>query len=199
VTLHWGIVEGRMECVGLALVSPDEPSEKSMAGPTPASGARTRPLLTTVLRRFPFGELVDRQRQQAYRELREALAVDASGYEPIPGLEHVPFFSTERRAARETTIRRMRLREPLAAYEAAEKGRGGRPSYPPQHFEQVATVYAEAHAAGKPPTKAVAMRFGITRSAAAKQVSRARDLGFLGETNPGRAGGVVRRRKGDRR
>lgn len=65
-------------------------------------------------------------------------------------------------------------------------GRGRRPRHSPS---EVARIYTEAWQQGKRPTKAVAEALGISSSAAAKQVSRARALGHLPPTAKGKAQG----------
>lgn len=56
------------------------------------------------------------------------------------------------------------------------------------HFKRVAKIYTKASKAGLPPTQAVADELGISRSAAAKQVSRCRnELGLLPKSSQGRA------------
>jgi hypothetical protein len=57
------------------------------------------------------------------------------------------------------------------------KGTGRR--YPPGHLEAVAETVREARWRGDPAETAVATVFGITKSAAANQISRARALGLL--------------------
>ena len=56
------------------------------------------------------------------------------------------------------------------------------------HYATVAKVYSEAVRTGAAPTKAVADAFTLSRSAAAKQVARARERGFLPRTTRGRVG-----------
>lgn len=48
-------------------------------------------------------------------------------------------------------------------------------------LRDVAAVYRTAHAAGDPPTKAVAARFGVARSTAGRWIAEARRRGHLGE------------------
>lgn len=65
----------------------------------------------------------------------------------------------------------------------------GRPRlYGLQHYQEVSRVYAEAWHRGDPPTKAVAGWGNVSDSTAAKWVSKARELGFLGPTTKGRPG-----------
>jgi hypothetical protein len=82
-------------------------------------------------------------------------------------------------------------RRQLPAWQRKTDSRG---RYPDGHLERVAEEYAKAvHEGGAKatPTKAVAERFGISRSAAAKQIRRARDKGLIGETENRKAGGVA--------
>lgn len=67
--------------------------------------------------------------------------------------------------------------------------------YSLSHLKAVAKTYS-ANVAGGAPTAAVADEFGLSRSAAAKQVARCRELGLLGRTVKGRPGGG---RKGGKR
>lgn len=62
--------------------------------------------------------------------------------------------------------------------------------YDLDHFKEVAKTYTDAVIGGH-PTRDVAERFGLSRSAAAKHVARCRELGLLGPTRPGMAGGHV--------
>lgn len=62
--------------------------------------------------------------------------------------------------------------------------------YGADHFEEVARIYSANLTAGA-PTLAVADALGIKRTAAAKQVAKCRELGLLGPTRQGRAGGAT--------
>ncbi len=55
---------------------------------------------------------------------------------------------------------------------------------------RVAAAYRSAYAIGLPPTKHVAEKLGIPGSTATKKVMRAREVGLLGRTTPGKAGGA---------
>lgn len=70
--------------------------------------------------------------------------------------------------------------------------RPGRPvSLGPNHYREIARIYAEAWRAGdRHPSATVAAKLHVARSTAAKGVATARRLGFLGPTMPRRAGGV---------
>ena len=71
--------------------------------------------------------------------------------------------------------------------------RGGRPpKYGPEHWQKVADVYREAFAGGRlTPTRAVARRFKVSDSAAAKWVAKCRQLGLLPPTTRGKARAAV--------
>jgi hypothetical protein len=61
--------------------------------------------------------------------------------------------------------------------------------YPARHLERVANIYSEALRRQQHPTQAVAKALGISPTAAAKQVHRARALGLLKQTTQGKAEG----------
>jgi transposase len=54
----------------------------------------------------------------------------------------------------------------------------------------VAEVYRDAWARGEPPTRGVADHFTISKSAAAKQVAKAREMGLLPPTSRGKSSGI---------
>jgi len=60
----------------------------------------------------------------------------------------------------------------------------------PDHYREVAEIYAEAHLRNEPPTKAVKDHFQVAAGTAAAWVSTARKRGYLDQTEPGKAGGV---------
>jgi hypothetical protein len=51
----------------------------------------------------------------------------------------------------------------------------------PEELAEVARVYREAYAAGRPPKKAVVSHFGLSDVGASKRIRLARDGGYLGE------------------
>jgi hypothetical protein len=66
----------------------------------------------------------------------------------------------------------------------------GRPTqYDESHFAAVAQVYSQALATHQNPTGAVAERFSVSKSAAAKWVARCRAMGLLPPTTRGRSAG----------
>lgn len=67
--------------------------------------------------------------------------------------------------------------------------RPGPKGHPRSHFEEVATAYRAALIrAPRSPMKALAEQFGASEATARRWVQRARDMGLLGESMPGRAG-----------
>lgn len=142
-------------------------------------------------------DLIAEKRRENRRELEKWARSEPS--DPLPHLT-----DPKLAAWRERVIRAQLARPALRAYEAAErrKGRGGRPpAHGDEHFRQVAEEYARALAAGEPPRVAVAERWNVSLSAAAKWIARARDSdkGFLDPTTRGKAGGIPPPKRGRKR
>jgi hypothetical protein len=70
---------------------------------------------------------------------------------------------------------------------------GAPPRYDIDHWKEVALVYSKAYLSGGHPTAAVAKRFPISKSTAAKWVQHCRKLGLLGQTEKRKAGGILER------
>lgn len=84
--------------------------------------------------------------------------------------------------------------ERAALYEAPPRRPGGRPQeYDNAHWAGVAAVYTHAGDEGRPPTKAVAERWFVSRSAAGKWVARCRTLGLLAPTTQGKPNSTRRK------
>ena len=172
VYLRFGEVAGRIECIGVEVMG--NPDGKDQA-----------PLTALAVRRLPVGRLVDRARRE-YRERLQA----ASGLDPSPGDWNPDTPQEERQPILDQLRAGIRARLPLVEREFASE-RKGRPSlYGPEHFARVVEVYLKTLSAGGNPTAEVARRFGVTRSAAAKWVARAREMGLLPPTTRGRAGAI---------
>lgn len=118
--------------------------------------------LTAELLRQPIAEQIDRARAR-HRDLAARAVQDVT-------------LSRRDRAASARTMR------------AAEPGGPGRPPMSRDLLDEVSTVYREAHARGDPPVIAVAEHFDIPRATASGRIQRARSKGFLGATEPRRAG-----------
>lgn len=184
VTFRWGPVgpAGTVECVGLELRSVPVPVER-LGHEDPLTSWRDvkpQPVTTSRLRRLNLATLVAQEKAALGQRISAAL----------PAIDEA--------SARAGTVAREICAELTTA--AATRPRGGqtgRPArYGREHFEEVARVYRENYSGlTSTPTKAVAEHFGVTSATAKKWVSRTRQMGMLGPTEPGRAGGTEPRRR----
>jgi hypothetical protein len=108
------------------------------------------------------------------RLLGEAKAAAASWFAyASPGVFELP-----------STQERVEIRREVAKG-ARRPRRGSRTTE--AHLREVADVYREALAAGKPPTKAIGAHWYVTPPTASRWVAKAREVGFLGPATHGRA------------
>lgn len=128
----------------------------------------TQSLTAAVLRRFPIGARMALQRRQS-AEVEKLIAAT-----PLSG----PVWQRER-------ARRLALAK---KWEESRAGRSGPKKLDAHHFLTVAEIYAEAAKRSNKPTQAVADHFVISKSAAAKQVARARGMGLLPKAQKGKPG-----------
>ena len=189
--IYWGMVEGRVECVGFELTSvrnPDMPWDPSYGDPDDPETRRKMqepgdwsvagwepnptPITTSLLRRLNLAGIVEQTKKWT-----------ADFHEYWLTVHPQKFADITRREEELESLRRLR----------GDKGRRGR--YGPDHWAAVARTYLRAYEFGEPPTQAVAEKFSVSKSTAAKWVAKARKLGLLGETTKGKAGGI--RREGD--
>lgn len=126
-----------------------------------------QPLTAAVLRRFPIGARMALQRGSSAKV--EKLIADALTK---------PEWKRER-------SRRLALAK---KWEESRAGRPGPKKLDAAHFLEVAETYAEAARRTNKPTQAVADRFVISKSAAAKQVARAREMKLLPAAQRGKPG-----------
>jgi hypothetical protein len=122
------------------------------------------PLTASAYRALPLGEIVKTAKRKLLR---------GAG----PQGENAGLESLKEKARRELSRRDTSL--------------GGAPGRPPEHFAEVADEYAKAWREGRPPVQAVAAWGGVSRSAAAKWVYRARQLGLLAPTTKGKPSGRI--------
>jgi hypothetical protein len=122
-----------------------------------------RPIDAQGLRRIPFASLVDQAREEYLKGLQDQ----------VKGGKYLGTSKEVSHSLRE------RARKALPA---------ARRSVPP--FEEIAAVYSEAYRVGLPATKAVADRWGVSRTAAAKWVARAREKRLLPTTTKGQPKGA---------
>jgi hypothetical protein len=150
------------------------------------------------MREFPLGAIMERSRPRLQGKVAELIAAGdeearalrstwlrisdkPATDEEMAGL--VPF----ERVAQQHRAIEARRKELEAARPKSKPGR--RPLYTPAHFAKVARVYSDAYAIGK-PTQAVKDYFHVEHSTAAKWVARCREMGLLGKTEKGKAGGL---------
>lgn len=135
------------------------------------------PLTASLVRSLPVGQLTSTMALEA-RDLLQWTAAGSKGANP-----------KAKRAAKTA----------VPAFERRHDKRGtGRNYWTKERLEEVAEVYADAWRLKQRPTKAVAESFDLSLSMAAKLVRRCREAGLLGETTPGKAGGLAppKRKKG---
>ncbi len=159
IRLLWAPVVGRVECVGVEVRSYRE-TDEDWPPELPRWDEDPPPLTTSLLRGVPLHTIVtDIRRQEA-----------AGSRELGQWMSDQPEFAD---AAAQDGIRRA-----MAAWDL--------PRGAPEMLNETARVYSAAWRRGEAPTKAVAARFVISESAAAKRVSRARAAGLLPPTTRGR-------------
>lgn len=166
--------------------------------------ANANPRITADLfRRLPMGALVDAARKDA----RRSTAAAVPGFDPSTMAvgEHIELLEQldPRHPAAPAEIPRSvadweRLIEKAVVFHFLEKEeteparRGRPPMYGPEHWRQVATVYAESYQSGSgTPTQEVADKFKVSKSTAAKWVHRCREMGLLNPTSKGKPGGIL--------
>jgi hypothetical protein len=178
LVLHFGVVDGRPECVGIevgALTQPEDIETYSSEErrhwrlrPGRVLDGPLRPISAEQLRGLGLGVEVRETLRQWSGEVRHL----GFGDFEMPSGEAVP--------------RRWRLEARQRLLLTQPEPRPGRPRrYDRQHFEQVARVYLEGEALNRTPTRHVARSFGVSQSTAAKWVQRCRyDPEFAGLLPP---------------
>jgi len=164
IRVMWANVEGRLECAGLEIRSYRD-SGQAWPPELPTRDQRPTILTTTTIRKLPFATIIADLRREKARVHRDF----------IDFLAVQPGYESE---ADQAKLRRLR---PVGSRRASASA-------------EVAEVYRQAWEDGRPPTRAVAEHFVISQSAAAKRVSRARQVGYLPTTTRGKPG--VRREEG---
>jgi len=108
-------------------------------------------------------------------------------------------------AVHRSPSKRGRRKEPPSLVEFSDEYRriGNRAArkqgqaYTDDHYRRVAEIYRTALHSKDHPTKAVAVGFTVTPSTAGRYVMEARRRGFLGPTEPGKAGERTRHRRAE--
>lgn len=173
VTVWWRRQHGTAVPVGLKIIGWDPDDQGGAKGELdlPAADADVpfRTVGSQFFKALPVGQII-----------RESRAILADLADPTTAVQF-GVAEEDREAFQEWSA----ALEDQLSIRTAE--RGGR-DLGDAHYAEVARIYRDAAASGQPPRMAVASRFTITPSAAAKQISRARERGFLPPTSRGRVG-----------
>ena len=171
VELRFSLIAGRWELRGLQIEPvPSDPLADEVETP--------QPLPSTLVRKLPVARFVAEWRAYQRRVNKEAVDYGA-----------VWVTQYGKRLADEQALAVLNR-----GIGVGESARAGRPTFwTHAKLAKVARVYAAAWTAGsRAPTAAVAMRFHVSRSMAAKLVTMARSDGLLPPTSPGHGGWEAR-------
>jgi hypothetical protein len=177
VTIWWRTQHGEAVPVGFALRPwrENEFAQLKWDVPLAAADLEFPEIGSQLVKGLPVGHLVEASRRKLIAELERT--------EEDPPADLPEGF---RQVLRD--IRRDLLAATEKERHALKQSRRGR-DLGPDHYREVARVYAQAVREGRPPTDAVATHFSVSKSAAAKQVARARGrYGYLPPTTRGRVG-----------
>lgn len=177
IQANWELIDGRPECVGLNIWHGAVQGTRSHLAYRPLSKKPLTPIQATHIAQMPIATIIAKLRVAAREhwrcnrsELRQALTnhegqVDDAWLQGMKELigQDSPF---EQQAATVGAPRR----------------------YAMAHYVEVAEIYLAAWQGGDQPTQAVASHFGVSRSAAAKWVAKARSEELLSPGTHGRAG-----------
>lgn len=189
---RWAQGPDRVECIGLEIWKGAEPTQEPEVF---LFGHEVTPIEGSDLRTLPLGQLL----RMLWEVQREAAA------------ERAENLNKQRRIYQDIS-RRHPEREPFAltaddqllrdyeaeAREAAGAGRRRRKWDDEEHFARVAAVYRKAVVDRLPPTKTVGETLHCSYATATKWVARARELGLLAKTSPGRPSRGSTTKKGKR-
>lgn len=168
IDLTWAEIDGRAECVGLAIRSYATGTE--LDGLKGIEGQPLLPIRSHILR----GRLIELIEQERQRRARP----NPQMWRGI-GTAEDQRVNAERQAVKAAKFAKGRGRKLVGA--------DGRVLPPADALAEVADIYRQAYAAGLSPTRAVAEALSLSPSAAAKRVGRARAAGLLPPTTRGRA------------
>jgi hypothetical protein len=168
LVLRFAEIDGAIACVNIEIGS-DFTNETE---PEP------KPITTALVRSIPIARVIEQSLWATIRSLQEggAAPVDRRSVDVILADETL---DTEPMKYGISTQYADALAAKVGAGIEQAKQRPGRPpQYDDEHFAEVARVYHE-HSGGRAPRKAVAKRFDISDSTAAKWIARAREKGLL--------------------
>lgn len=156
ITFHWALVDGVAECVGMDIHGFIRAAGQGPLEPVPGSW-RVRAIPASLPAKLPLAALMKESRKEQWL-LRHAIAEEGA---PAPA-----------------KVRRIAAAQ-LRAFEAEPRRPGGRSLFwTPELLREALETYRAA-----PPRQrmaAVQKRFGITKSATAKVLARARALDVKG-------------------
>lgn len=158
-------INERLEIVGVEFWG-REPDETVWSNEPPDGEAH--PITSTAIR-LPL----ERIATEALKRLRQDVEVEWN----YAGLGEQPDAMNEWRQRVNTNLGKLKGTKPT----------GRPPEYGEEHFAAVAAEYNAAFAAHLNPTGAVAEKFNVSKSAAAKWVHRCRVMGLLPPTSRGRS------------
>jgi hypothetical protein len=157
VTVVLRDVGDEFECVGLQVTTLSQQAGVGAVG-------------SALLRQLPVGRLI----RDAIRQLLETLLNEAEREVVMPSARAI-----DQDFARKQHAFWQDRRDGLISRLAEPTGQGTGRRYPPGHLQDVAAIARSAKRAGESMRGQVAEAFGITPSAAANQISRARMEGLL--------------------
>lgn len=189
---RWAQGTDRPECIGLEIWKGAEPSQEPEVF---LFGNEVTPIEGSDLRALPLGQLLrmlwEVQREAAAEAAdtltkRRRLYLDVSRRHP-----EREWFGMGDLAA---------LGDDIADAKATAGTQRRRKKWDDEeHFAQVAAVYQQAVVGRLPPTKTVAETLHCSYATATKWVARARELGLLAKTSPGRPSRGTTTTKGKKR
>ena len=172
---RWLEIDGRTECVGIELWKGVRPSEDGSAV-LGLTGDRVAPITSADLKDIPVATV-----------LRTLWAVQSRRLEGIAGSAEAAAGRRARRSASWGLDAEDEITKRLHAHADGlrEQVRRGKRREGTEHLSAVATIYREAEAARRNPTKTVADAFACAPSTAARWVGQARKAGLLPTTTRG--------------
>jgi hypothetical protein len=174
-------MNGRPECVGLAIWYGADQGSRSPLEYEPHSRRSVGPITATEFAKLPIATIIAKLRTAARDHWRESNA-------------KLDELFADRIAAGDVDENLRGILTPYDDFEDHGRTPIGAPRrYDRGHYVEVARVYLEAWQAGAAPTQAVADHFGTTRSAAAKWVAKARsdELQLLTAARHGQSGAAA--------
>lgn len=163
VTLELDVVAGRLDCVAIGV----------------RAEGKGRVVRGVTMRELPIGRLVAAEARKLQNEMA-ALPVGLG--QPSNATDLDDKFMAHQKAF---WVQARQYADELAPIIATSGPEARQRRYPPDHLKKVAQVYREALSLRRDPTAAVGDLFRFTHSTAPKQVSRARQRGYLPPARPG--------------